>query len=111
MQDQPVIKINLKDEAFSEFSSGKKKEKTADAFMPSDIAVHPTTGDIYIIEGKNPKLMIMDSKQAIKNLFELDKNEFEQPEGITFSPSGELFISNEGAKKQGNIIKLELTKN
>lgn len=35
-------------------------------------------------------------------------NEFEQPEGITFQPNGELFIANEGSKKAGNILNVEI---
>ena len=109
MVDQPVLKIDLKNEAFSGMESSKKKAKPGDVIMPSGIAVHPTTGDIYITEGRKPKLLITDASGAIKKLIELDKNDFLQPEGITFSSSGELFISNEGLKQPGNILKLQLS--
>jgi uncharacterized protein YjiK len=52
-------------------------------------------------------LLAMDNSGNIKKLYHLGKN-FAQPEGITFSPQGEIFISNEGAKQPGNIMKIEL---
>jgi uncharacterized protein YjiK len=109
MVDQPVIKIDLKNEMFSGMGSSKKKAKPGDVIMPSGIAVHPTTGDIYITEGRKPKLLITDAAGTIKRLIELDKTDFLQPEGITFSSNGELFISNEGLKQPGNILKLHLS--
>ena len=78
--------------------------------MPSDTSVHPSTGDIYIIEGRKPKLMVINSTNDVKTFMELDKNDFLQPEGITFSPTGEMFISNEGVKDPGNILKVKLVK-
>ena len=50
---------------------------------------------------------MMDNSGNIKKLIELGK-EFSQPEGITFSPQGEIFISNEGGQEPGNILKVEV---
>jgi uncharacterized protein YjiK len=108
MAAQPVMKIDLKDELFSGQASSKKKAKSGDVMMPSGIAVHPGTGDIYITEGRKPKLLVTDGSFNTKRLYLLDQNEFLQPEGITFSPSGELFVSNEGLKQPGNILQVEL---
>ena len=36
--------------------------------------------------------------------------EFQQAEGITFTPQGDLYISNEGKKVASNILKVEVTK-
>ena len=110
MGEVPIIKIDLQHEIFTGISSGKKKSKPGDAIMPSDISVHPSTGDIYIIEGRKPKLMVINSTNDVKTFMELDKNDFLQPEGITFSPTGEMFISNEGVKDPGNILKVKLVK-
>ena len=45
--------------------------------------------------------MVLDVK-------ELDPNEFRQPEGICFSPSGDMFISSEGQGGKGYILEFEL---
>lgn len=54
-------------------------------------------------------LLIMDYSGTIKKLYQLGKD-FAQPKGITFSPQGEIFISNEGTKQSGNILKVEIEK-
>ncbi|HZH01113.1 MAG TPA: hypothetical protein VEY32_08525, partial [Flavisolibacter sp.] len=79
-----------------------------DVFNPSGMAIHPQTGDIYIVEGTHPKLLIMDRRGNIKTLHPLQSSSFQQPEGITFSPSGETYISNEGGKGKGNILLVNL---
>lgn len=85
----------------------KGKSKKGD-IKPSSIAIHPANGDIYVLEGTNPKLMILDKTGKQKQLFSLDKNVFAQPEGIAFTPEGDMYISNEGQKGKGNILKVEL---
>lgn len=105
MDAQPVFKINLLDDAFGNGKSGKKK---VTVFNPSGITLHPENGDMYITDGKNSKLLITDAAGKIKKLYQLDLKEFPQPEGISFSPSAELFISNEGTKQAGNILKVKV---
>ncbi|MFD2163008.1 SdiA-regulated domain-containing protein [Paradesertivirga mongoliensis] len=101
--DQPVYKIDLKNSVFEDI----KAKKPTDVMQPAAIAVHPKTGDLYIMEGAKPKLLIMGSDGVIKNLKKLKDKEFAQPEGISFSPEGQLFISNEGGKKEpGNILEI-----
>ena len=65
--------------------------------MPSAIGIHPVSGDILITDGTSSKLLVMNQDGRINRLVELGKD-FAQPEGITFSPEGEVFISNEGTK-------------
>ncbi len=99
----PVFRINLKDNIFANAKSKKDK-----AIMPSEVALHPVTGDLYIADGRTAKLLIMDTSGRMKALYNLGKK-FSQPEGIAFSPQGDLFISNEGTKLAGNIIQVEIT--
>lgn len=103
---EPVMKLNMTDERL--LAGAKKKKKGP--FMPSAITIHPGTGDYYITDGRNSKLLVMNENGEISTLYQLDKNEFAQPEGIAFTPEGELFISNEGPKEPGNILKVEITK-
>lgn len=102
MTERPVFKINLHDKVFENV----KGKKTESVIQPSAIALHPKTGDIYITEGKSPKLLIMDSRGNIKALLKLKSSDFNQPEGICFNPEGDLYISNEGSKEPGNILEL-----
>jgi uncharacterized protein YjiK len=104
MDQQPVFKIDLLDKVFQS-GSGKKKKGSIN---PSGIAIHPLNGDMYIIDGRNPKLLITDAAGTIKKLYPLNPNEFAQPEGITFSTAGNLFIANEGTKQPGNILKVKI---
>lgn len=99
---QPVYKIDLDNSIFN--TTRSKKGKT---IMPSEIAVHPVNGDLYITDGPNARLLIMDQAGKMKAWYNLGKK-FTQPEGITFSPDGDLFISNEGAKQSGNIIEVTI---
>jgi len=99
---EPVIKIDLNNELLQ-----KTKGKKNNGFKPSDIGINPATNDIYLTDGANARLMIIDASGQIKKVFELGKD-FAQPEGITFSPKGDIFISNEGKRIPGNIIALEI---
>jgi len=101
---RPVYSIDFN---HSVFKTGSKKKKQG--IKPSGIAIHPESGDLYIIEGTNPKLLILDKQGKIKSLVPFSGKDFAQPEGITFNSAGELFISNEGKKGKGNILKVKLS--
>jgi uncharacterized protein YjiK len=72
------------------------------------MAVNPINGKLYVIEGKKPKLIILGPGGTIERVVPLLKDDFAQPEGITFSPNGELYISNEGKKGAATIVKLKI---
>lgn len=101
---EPTVSIDMQDTALENYLR-KKVYKT---FSPSDIAVHPKTGQYYVLEGINPKLVILDKKGAVSRVIKLDKDEFSQPEGITFSTDGKLYISNEAGKENANILEVKL---
>ncbi|RNI25719.1 hypothetical protein [Rufibacter latericius] len=101
---QPIFKLSLKDPLLPQ-GTAKTLSKT---WQPSEIAVHPVTGDIYLTEASNPQLFILNSDGSIKQRHKLDDAAFYKPEGIAFSPSGELYISNEGKKTPANILRVNL---
>ena len=67
-------------------------------FKPSAAAVNPITHDIFIISSVNKLLLVLDSVKNIKASYKLNPGLFKQPEGLTFSETGKLIISNESAK-------------
>ena len=66
-------------------------------FKPSAAAIHPLTGEVYMVSAVNKLLVVTSSKGNVKNVYPLDHGLFKQPEGIAFSPTGTMFISNEAA--------------
>ena len=105
MAKEPAVRIDLQDEAFNGTATGKKKKKAA-TIMPSAITIHPVSRDLYITDGPKSRLLVTDKAGTIKKLLQLDTKLFAQPEGITFNKQGELYISNEGPKDPGNILKV-----
>ena len=101
---QPFMTINMKDKAFEAFQK-KDAEKT---FSPSDLAIHPKTGDYYIVDGKKPKLLILSATGKVKAVHELNPFHFAQPESITFSPQGTLYIANEAATGVATLHQVTL---
>lgn len=70
----------------------------AGKFKPSAAAINPITKDLYIVSSVNRALIIANRGGGIKEIYPLNPALYNQPEGITFSPSGDMFISNEAGK-------------
>lgn len=106
LSPEPVYKIKFDDPIFKDIKV-KKKSKT---IKPSEIAFHPKTGQLFVLDASIPMLVIFDKNGDSNKIYFLDKKEFAQPEGLTFDPSGNLYISNEGDDGAGNILQVELQK-
>jgi hypothetical protein len=68
-------------------------------FKPSAAAIHPLTGEVYIVASVNSALVILNKDHTVKNSYKINPAVFKQPEGMTFTPKGDLIISNESAEK------------
>lgn len=80
--------------------------KVKRGFRPSGMAKNPLTNEWYIISAVNKMLIVTDDKWTVKDVYELNGNGFNQPEGIAFDRLGNLYISNEGDDlSEGNILK------
>jgi len=73
------------------------QNKKPTRFKPSAAAIHPITGEVYLVSAVNKILVVTSRRGNVKNVYALDPAVFKQPEGIAFSPSGTMFISNEAA--------------
>ena len=74
-------------------------------FKPSGIAVHPVTGNYYIISSVGKSIIVMDKNGLVTDFARLNNVRFMQPEGICFDQSGEfLFISDEGKHGKANLL-------
>lgn len=80
------------------------KDENAE-FFPSAAAVHPVQNKLYIVSSIGKLLVIADLKGKIEKIFRIDPILFPQPEGMTFAPNGDLYISNEGVEEEANVLK------
>ncbi|MDQ2720571.1 MAG: SdiA-regulated domain-containing protein [Bacteroidota bacterium] len=68
-------------------------------FKPSAATINPVTHDIWILSSINQLLVVTDRDGVYKDVYTLNPGIFTQPEGITFTPWGDLIISNEAGDK------------
>jgi len=104
LEPEPVFKINFNDPVFDILN----EKKSHRMLRPTEIGIHPLTGNIYVLEAKNPKLLILDPTGKPLKLYVLKEEQFRQAEGMSFGKSGELYISNEGNQHPGNILQILL---
>lgn len=86
--------------------SNLKEFVDVDKFHPSALSIDPLTNNIYILASSGKLLVVLDSKYNIITATKLSSKVYKQPEGICFSPTGDLYISNEGGDSRGNIYHL-----
>ncbi|SOD79728.1 SdiA-regulated domain-containing protein [Spirosoma fluviale] len=79
-------------------------------YKPSGIAVHPKTGEWYMLTSVGKRLLITSRKAKIIYSEPLDPKAFRQPEGICFAPNGDLYIASEGNGEKGYIQKFTYRK-
>ena len=74
-------------------------------FKPSGIAVHPASGDVYVLSGVRKALVVLSPEGQLRAAVSLPPRLYPQPEGITFAPDGTLFIANEGGSGAGTLLR------
>ena len=84
----------------SMLKSGHKKVR----FHPSALARHPETKEWYILSSVNKALLVLDDRWKLKRTYPLDPVLFKQPEGLAFDGKGNMYISNEGAGGNANVL-------
>lgn len=78
-------------------------------FKPSATAINPLTHELFILASVNKALIIADSSGQVKEVYPLNPALYKQPEGIAFTPRGDLLISNESNQSgPANILVLKL---
>jgi hypothetical protein len=75
-------------------------------FFPSELTIHPTTKEIYILDSKTPRILILKPDGSPKKMHLLDPEKFQQPEGLSFDSEGRIYISNEEGNFQKQNIQL-----
>jgi uncharacterized protein YjiK len=85
----------------------KKKSRKSEPdlkFRPSGIGIQPVSKDLYVLSSDD-KMLFVYSSGTIKNIVNLDRTLFNQPEGITFLDNRDLLISNEGQNRNPTLLR------
>ena len=83
-----------------------EKYTKLDKFKPSALAIDPLTNNLYVLASSGNLLVVLNSNYNIIAAEKLPAKIYGQPEGICFSPKGDIYISNEGGNQKPNIYKL-----
>ena len=115
--DKPIYFYDLKNEVLWRGPVLKQADlqtltgqNDGDELKPSGIAVHPKTGEYYVLASAGRSLIITNRNGKLLSAVALDKSVFRQPEGICFTPDGTLFIASEGGDGAGYLLRFEMTK-
>ena len=81
------------------------REKKTPYFSPSALAVHPLSGEVYIISSPAAALVIYNKQGKFLDGVELDRGVHPQPEGMVIDQRGILYISSEA---RGGIARLNI---
>ncbi len=101
---EPVFRIPMMD------IISKMQDNTAEC-KPSAAAVHPVEKKVYVIASVGKAMLICSLEGKVEQVYKLNPTQFPQPEGITFAPNGDMYISNEGLQGKATILKFPYVKN
>ncbi len=112
--DQEEIRKTLEFNAYTKFSvrllENINPSEGDVTFQPSAIAMHPITGNLYVIGSVGKLLVVLNPTGKLLAIVKLKRKLFRQPEGICFAPDGRMFISNEGKGSRANIYEFNYLK-
>lgn len=74
---------------------GTRKEPKL-KFKTSAIAIHPVTGELYLLSAKDHFIFVFDREGKLLIMQPLDEKRYNKAEGITFYDNGDMLITNEG---------------
>ena len=75
------------------------------AFKPSALGVHPTTGEIYVLSSVRKTIVVLDRAGAVMAVWPLPERLLPQPEALAFFPDGTLFLASEADGGQAHLLR------
>lgn len=108
--DLQIIKAFAQNQKINLPARSKKKGKIIEPvikFMTSDIGIHPLTKKLYLLSASDHLLFIFNMDGGIEHIEQLNPELFNKAEGITFLPSGDMLITNEGQGERPTLLQFK----
>lgn len=77
------------------------------AFAPSGLAVHPKTGEIYVVSARGEMMVVLSAEGKVVRAERLDPDVHLQPEGIAFAEDGTMYIADEAHGRRAMLHIIE----
>ena len=74
-------------------------------FKPAGVAVHPISGNYYMVSSRDRRLVVIDRKGRIISTLVLNHKRIRQPEGLAFLANGDLFLASEAAGGRAALLR------
>jgi hypothetical protein len=84
---------------------GKGKKEKEIEMRISAIDIHPKTGKLFLLSASDYILCTVNKSGNIENTLGVDKDIFQQSEGIAFFPNGDMLITNEAKNKKPTLLR------
>ncbi|PAP76285.1 SdiA-regulated domain-containing protein [Rubrivirga marina] len=78
-------------------------------FRPSALAVHPTTGHLYILSSVRTAIAVVDMDGEVLGVLDFPPGLVAQPEGLAFTADGTLYVASEGGAGPGRLVRFAPT--
>ncbi|MBA2500286.1 MAG: hypothetical protein H0V30_11220 [Chitinophagaceae bacterium] len=94
---KPIYEISVRDIHYHTKNSSTQCK-------PSGAAIHPILNKLFIVASVGKMLLQCTLDGKVEKAYRINPVKFQQPEGITFAPNGDMYISNEAAQGKATIL-------
>lgn len=107
LSPQPWLSLSipaLRKQLIEQLAGSRQQAKAleidpAGDIRPSALAIHPLSGNLYLVSGTDRWLLVLDRRGKLLSGFRLDKDLLPQPESLCFDPAGNLYLASEASKE------------
>lgn len=109
MDEKELASISKDDlNTFFERVKNRKYEKEKFKFEPSAVAYNPIDKNYYVLASVGKLLLVINPSGEIVSSYPILPRILNQPEGICFSPEGDMFICSEGEGDRGFVLHFKM---
>jgi hypothetical protein len=72
---------------------------------PSAASIQPVTKKLFILASVGKVILQCNLRGELEKVYDINPNQFPQPEGLCFASNGDMYVSNEGVNGKATLIR------